>query len=687
MEKWLFGVIIGLVASIILILILHFTAFKNKNMVALYLVILVICSVGGGILQYSLVKITDEKSTPTPADQMETVTDTVEDNWKNSNGGFTFEQIQEVQKDEEAPIYNDQVISLTCHDFGIYIVFSYKDDDIYQNILFYKSKNGLILDGMTNMEGHYTNTVFKKLWFAVDLNSWKWLDGRNEEPIYRNRKLDGISHDNFISLSSGELSFDYSQYALRTYVKEAKAQVHKFAAELTGRNATSHFIKFGDIELIGQAKEGYKKINSFYNYLYEQVKGVGYNKSKIVDGTSCLCVPIPTELQKNYPIDSSKKSEYGNADYYGVYKCNIAVDLTFKKGNVDKSPNVKNEDYVIDIENDSSQKDNVVVEDVKPNYTFAEVKLNFVKTQASDFSGVNLSKTPVKMTITCNELSTTKSVVIDSFDMLNKPFLILLDRNQTYNYLIDSEALIFENFRGQFVVQSEKTSIDFGYYYLDNFVIVSVGLNPVGSIDESKIDLSVNPVKIILSNEKQTYQFVFDNNSQLRIQKSMLMELGKYSYTILSKQLVFVSVTGNLTITTHDKVMLFNYSLKVDQPLIFDIVVKNYNQVGKIHLFSDSANVLLIRNSLDNNKEYMVNCFIYDDDGRLVEQFLHEHNYTGDCSALWTPQYMISGTKYTVQLRFTSKEDSSITYLSAISQLIYDSSKGYEIEYTVTKNS
>lgn len=687
MAGWIYGVIVGFALSIILILILHYTVFKEKRMTALYLIMIILFSACGGIFQYTFYR-SSQNEIPTPGEQIENLTGTIEDNWKNSNGGFTFEQIQTVQKDDGAPLYDDQVIKLNCYDFGSYIVFGYQNSDIYQNALFYNSKNGLILDGVMSTTAEYD---FYSLIFNFNLDSFRWNRDLTKEPYYfEETSWYKCKYDNMVSLSRQSAHFvenleggvfvfnrgDAEKYALRQ------------APILTGQNATSYFIKFGDVELIGQANEGYKKINSFYNYLYQQVKGINYGTSKIIDGTSTLCLSIPFELQKNYPINQDKKAEYDGADYYGVYRCGIAVDLTWKQGNKTKNSTQNNEDYISDIEKDNSQKDNVQVDDVKANYSFSEVALKFVESKGSDLSKVDLAKSPVNVTFHCQELNETKTLQIDNFNKLNGQNLVLLNNNATWTYLIECDGLIFENYRGQFVLKSEKTSLQFSYYYLDNFIVASVGLNPVGTIDASEIDLSQNPVRIILSNDKNTYQFVFDNNSQLYTQKSMLLEMGKYNYTILSEQLIFVSVTGQLTITTTDKVMLFNYSLKVDQPLAFDIKIENYSSVGKIHLNSDEKNVVLIQNTLPSNKTYIVGCFVYDDDGHLIESFSHTHSTTiGACSDTWTPQYMKNGVKYTIQLRFTSQEDSLKTYLSDVTTFVYDSSKGYQVTYDVKKNS
>ena len=66
--------------------------------------------------------------------------------------------------------------------------------------------------------------------------------------------------------------------------------------------------------------------------------------------------------------------------------------------------------------------------------------------------------------------------------------------------------------------------------------------------------------------------------------------MGTYDYTILSEQLIFASVTGQLTINSTDKVMLFNYALGADDPLTFDIeVTTNGTTNNRFSLYSEAT--------------------------------------------------------------------------------------------------
>ena len=685
MANYIIGVVIGLVVALIIVLILKNTVFKDKSMTLLYVAIFIIMAVCGGVIQNQFFSAS-ASSAPTPQEQIDNITSTIEDNWKNTNGGFTFEQIKLAQDDNECPSYADQIIDLKCYDYGSYVVFSFYDGGTYQNAVFYKSSDGLILDGIMNMHAEMTGI---KWFLAYNTDSFKWVDNRDEEPNYTISQnwIVWQKHDNLLSVSRQTPDFLVWQYTFRTNKDEAYKYALSNVATLTGQNITSHFIKFGDVELIGTGSTGYTKINSFYNYLYEQIKGEQYNTTKLIDASSCLCLPIPTALQPNYPISPSKQAEYDGAEFYGVYRCNIAVDLNYVKGNTTLNSTTKNEDYVDTLKEDDDYKDKVEVEEVQPGYSYSKLNVNFIDTNNSDLSKIDLMMSPINISFTCQDLGLTKTVVIDSVDKLKTGAEILVNKDATWNYLIDSEALIFDNFRGSFTVKDDTSTITFPYYYLDNFTIASVGLNPIGTIDSSLIDLATNPVRIILSNDKNTYQFVFSSNSDLNAYKSTLVEMGTYDYTILSEQLIFASVTGQLTINSTDKVMLFNYALGADDPLTFDIeVTTNGTTNNRFSLYSETSNVTLIRETLSSAKVYLVTCVIYDKDGKLMETFDHTHQVTGACSDTWTASNLVSGEEYTLQLRFTDRDDSSITYLSDIANFTFNSNTAYKVEYFVTKN-
>ena len=161
--------------------------------------------------------------------------------------------------------------------------------------------------------------------------------------------------------------------------------------------------------------------------------------------------------------------------------------------------------------------------------------------------------------------------------------------------------------------------------------------------------------------------------------------MGTYNYTILSEELEFASVTGTLTITTVDKVMLFNYAQIIDDgSLKFNVSVYNYGSTSNcFKLYSDTSNVTAIRDTLSSAKVYTVTCVIYDKDGKLMETFNHTHSSTGSCADTWYSSNLVVGQTYTLQLRFADRDDSTITYLSDVTTFTFETGVTYRVEYNL----
>lgn len=559
LSNTIIGVCVGLVVALILTLVLHFTCFRERNMAFLYIAMFLILALCGGFVQYRFFKYVESDGMPTPQEQVQTTIDTIKDKWQNTNGGFTFDQIKKTQEDDTAPTAEDQILQFECCDLGPYVAFGYNSGETYQNILFYKSPNGLIVDGMINMSAKILPKYKFLAYWYYNLSSFKWFDLRPYDEFLKTANAWDVVK--YISLSSQDASSFCNKYS-DVFVHEwdkANAYAMQQAAILTGNNAATNFIKFGDVELIGSANTGYTKINSFYNYLYQQIQGTQYGSTKLIDANSALCLPIPQSEQEKYPIPESKKSEYGDKEFYGVYKCNIAVELKRLQSSMTVKTTTKNEEFFEDLNNDDRFKDKVKVEKVESTATYSKLNLSFKDTGNSDLTNLNLLTSPVVMTFINTETNTVKNVIVNNINKLNNGVNVLLENNTNIRYEIRSYGLVFDDHDGTFKLTDGANSLTFNYYYIDNFVSASVGLNPIGTIDMSKIDLSTNPVKIILKNSKHTYTFTFDDNSKLETKISQMVELGEYEYAILSNNLIFSNISGLLTITTINKDMLFNY--------------------------------------------------------------------------------------------------------------------------------
>ena len=690
-QNWI-GVVIGLVVAVLLSLILGFTAFKGNKIVATVITIILVIafSFAGIFIQNTFFnKNKFSSSVPTEEERAEELDKTVIDGWDNTNGGFTFEQIIDAQDDEECPTYADQIITMKCYDFGSYVAFSVKKSNLNQNAVFLKTESGLIYDGMLNMTGDFEYSIKPQwfppfVWTEVHLDKWYWMHELNKEPYYytSNNGPGGYRYDDLVSVSSGKASFMIYDHMFQLNWGGCEAEAVRQGIKLTGNNITDNFIKFDVVELVGSKDSASIKINSFYNYLYNQVKSLDFGSSKVIDSTGLMCVPIPEDLQSNYPVGEDFKEKYPDVEYYGVYNCDIAVHLQFLNGNKQLNTTSKSDEYV----EKNKDKDITKVENVETKQELTRLAVTLKDTMSSNLSNVDLLNNPVIINFKNEDLNLSKTLTIKSIDNLNSQIDILLNKNVEWTYTISSNALIFENFIGKIYLTKDYQSVTFEYYYLNDYTVASVGLNPIGTIDSSNINLSLYPVKIILSNDDNSYQFVFDNNSKLNTYESQLVKLGTYNYTILSEQLIFASVTGTLTITTTDKTMLFNYAMELaSDDLRFDVSYTENTNANSFSLYSVSTNVDIIREYLGTNKTYLVVISIYDESGKIMENFTHTHSSSGACSDFFTATKLVNGQKYTIQLRFTSVSDNTITFLSDIINLTYNSTKGYKLVYDVEK--
>ena len=630
----LIGLSIGILAGVLLALILCAIIRQLGNKIVVTILVIASAFIGGfsGYQIQDKYFIDHSGEIPSPPEQVKELDKNIKAGWENSNGGWSFAQINKAQSDSDCPTVDDKIINMNCYNFDSYIVFSYLNDGIYQNILFYKSTDGLILDGMINTNADMDVTGFW-MFKSYKLDTFKWLFELDVEPYYNAvyNWLGSFQYDNLVSISRQEMKFVKSYPNAFLNSTEATSYSLKQANKLTADNATSHFIKFEDVELIGTVENSFRCINTFYNYLYLQVKGSEYNSFKLIDSTNSMCVPIPEDKQQLYPIKDENKADYDNAEYYGVYRCDIAINMKYIKCNKSIESTKKNDDYIKKIAGDEKTKDMIKVDTVNEKNIYSKVNINFNDTMNSDLTNIDLSKTPVKITFTCDDNEKqTKVVIVDSSYKLNNGFDVLLLKDHKWNYSIDSLGLVFDNPRGYFNLETETNKLSFDYYYLNNYIVASVGLNAVGVVDTTQFDLSLTPVKIILTNKKsnKATEFFFNNNNMLNVKISQLLELGEYTYSILSdsNKLIFASTSGTLTITQTDRVMLFNYATnsEVDN-CSFSVISSVSKTTSGIDIFSNTVNILEVLNSkypLLTLNDIKLGCTIYSAEQKILIDIL-----------------------------------------------------------------
>ena len=685
--NWL-GLVIGLALALITIFAIWIISKSQPNKV-ISVVLIIMLGVGGMFINNIFQPKQDDTKLPTNSEISETLDISVKENWTNTNGGFTIKQIQKVQDDSEAPAPDDNVINLNVQDYGNYVCFYFKDNaGLYQNAVFLKTDSGLVYDGMlmTTCSMADQGAILLGFYNWYTLESLEWQFDKSQVPYYDYRSYDMT---NLATLSSRNVFYktgsSFDAWWNHGNRDEAKAYViNRLATDVLPNNINTYFTKFGSIEIIGTKDNATRAINTFYNYLWEQIKGVEINGIKNIDVTSLTCYPIPTELQSQYPIPQAKQEEYG-AEFYGVYKTNTYVHLTLEQGNkvVSKTSNV--DDYVKD-NKDTGRLDVDTVQTNSANYTQVYIDLICVD---GDITNVDLATNPVTINFTCDDLGLAKSITYTTKNKLANINKILLVSDYRWNYEVISNNLVFNQNKGYFEPTLTNAKLELTYSYYDNYIIADVGLMPIQTIDESLIDLSKYPVKIILTNGNVTHQFVFDNNSMLHQSINKLVELGKYTYTILSDQLIFASVSGEIEITTTQTSFLFNYAQTIDVGnLIFTINVSTSNRLNSsysnIKLSAPSSVVNVVRDNLskNGNKDYYVKLYFFDKDGNIVEIKSHTHSSNGGCSDIWTTNNLIDGNEYDCQVRFVDTANENLTYISDNYHFTFDNTKVYTFNYT-----
>ena len=494
---------------------------------------------------------------------------------------------------------------------------------------------------------------------------------------------------NFVNIIDDNFTYCWNKYYLvdnkHTYknINSAKNVIlYKTNNFIT--NNTQYFNHFMGTELIGNVDTSSIVLNSFFNHIYNT-----YKETKgVVDVSDLACVVIPEDIRVNYPIPASKKAEYDNKDYYGVYNVNIGVNIAGYIQDPVKTNfnNEKEQDY----QNKTNEDDTI-----KPtNYEKQEKQLSklFVtlkaKNNSNELTNDLLAENPITITFTNRDTNKDTSLKIDNVYILNNSSSLILENNAIYDYEISSNLVQFDNYRGFFSIETTKAEIEFEYNYTLGYVVLKVGLNPRTNIDLSSINLSKYPVKIILSNDIHTYVFNFDDNSKIDSILTDIVELGTYDYTILSEQLIFTKTNDTIVVTNTNCYHLFDFGIKEDASnLTFEISVeKKQSSENKLKLYAPESTAQMVEKYLDKDSNYLVLITFYEDSGLIREQFKHTHQ-GGECVDNFYITDLVNNKEYTVQVRFVNSKNTSLSYISDTFKMVYEKGYNYTFTYSATENA
>lgn len=687
-NNW-YGLLGGAAAAGIILLLIGIFMKKFPNWLICALVIFVCIACGIGINVWITNKFGNNSNInsnfPTNQEHSLKLNTTVKENWGNTNGGFTFNQIESAKEDDSCPKANDIVINLSIQDYGDYVCFYYNDGELYQNAVFLKTENGLVYDGMLNYSATFNvyNAWWAFGWPVVEPETFKWISELAKIPYYNIQptSISGSSfnYNNLVSISANDVDFviediknkgGWPAFTKMINWSEAVNVALSNAELLTGTNITKNFTKLNSAELIGTKENSIVQINTFYNYLWEQMKDVGTTGRKIVDVSNLLCLPIPEALQSKYPVSESFKALYPDVDYYGIYNCNIAVNCDITPGN---TPIVKtaNADQYLE---DNIDSPTIKVETAEKGNNYSIVNIEFKNKNNSDLTTLDLSISPVKILIYNDKIGYSKTITINNSNLLEVATQILLQQETKFNYSITSSNLLFDSYEGTFNIESANSYthiIDFDY--LENKVVASVGLNAIGSIDKSQIDLELNPVTITLTKGNNSYEFIFDNSVDTTIQQ--VLETGEYSYTITSKQLLFASSSGKLIITPADNIILFNYAISLQSNVICTLVENSTIEANKISFGCNSWDDVNNIKALVGSSNFDIVCNIYDDYGAI--EYSYKQSINNENKVLQDIN-LTNNKNYLLQI-IVQSQDGQKAYATNFVSFTYNSNLGIEI--------
>lgn len=614
------------------------------------------------------------------------------------NGGLDKDEIINQTSNLDCPTDDDFFSSLYIDDYGDYVVFyrvlrQADGSTIYPNALFAKTSKGLVFDGVLNVEYKINYTWYGAYDYQNKNNGF--VAHFDEKPsftmpgyenylanVFNTQKEFGDSWGHALSISNSfHQNNYYFQFCFYTILSSwfngsPVMELQDISLKYLAEHFSKYFMDFDGVEIICDQTDKSKMmddLNGFYTYLYNQSKVLSTNNSYIktvVNVTNYMVKLIPEEDRVNYPADSS----LGFKDnVYSTYKCNKFIETyyVFRIGGFVAYPNISK------IEETSDPT--VPPED--PN-TYVTVMFQLVNSDNSNLANYSYENNPVKLVIN------GQSYLFNSYDKFYKGIEIGLKTETQYTYSIDSSTLIFDSYSGSFTTSEDDGIIKFNYSYMNGYAVTSVSITPLSSYDDSTIDLSNHPVKVIFTgkNGEGTFQYVFDDNSKLATSLTQLLKIGEYDYSILSEQLIFGSVSGTIEVTPQNRSFVFTYALKLESgDLDFDVTVTNATKNGSVDfkLSGSQSTVTLLSNKLDD-EHYLVKILVFNSVGDVVVTFDHTHQ-SGPCSDSFNSNNtLVNGETYTFQMRYMNAEG-SISYVSDTFNITYDNSLVYTLAYSATE--
>lgn len=613
------------------------------------------------------------------------------------NGGLTEEEVKKYIN-EDLPKHDDVFRDFIVLDFENHVAIfrnakNEKGENILPNLLFVKTKNGLVWDGAIGVNA-YVPVKYVSGWhefentkFTLNLTFQEYERERKNPPLLtalnllKGSWLNTGWNENVVSFSDFKTDYaigfwNMGSLAMNLWVPKEdrintlkklthdylmKNVVEKYFCDLTDLLTT------GSVEFVGK---DFGNINSFATHVYNNSK----NKAEsIVDLSNYFKVFVNEEEAKTFPIPSEKQIEYNNAKYYVFYNAKVLANVVYKKSET-KIPR--------DLKTIEKNTTGAVVNPQPTNVIeYSKVSFKLRNFNNSDLTGFSISEMPVQILIN------DQTILFKNPNDLNFGKTIALEKNKTYYYQVVSQGLLFEKLTGQFEIKNTVEEKIFDYSYNSGLITVSVSLKALNDIHVVNFDLSKNPVEIELKHDDGTvYNFIFNNNATYHVQQTKNLKPGNYSFSIFSNEFKFNPTTGQVVVSSEFRFFVFKF--EVEQPfevldlklsattitysdsesikfviakeLLNDIVSK----IGTFMLdikFVDEEGVVLKSMEIAGENLYFVDLFYFGYYGNIINKpikisysFLGQAlSITGDCDS---QLFDFSGGKI-LKLEFTKGEN------------------------------
>lgn len=479
---------------------------------------------------------------------------------------FTKEEIDAETSNPECPDLGDLTDKIYIQEYNDVVVFYKEEKDaenktFYPNLLFLKTKEGLVYNGCINLHAQCVN------WFGSE-KDFKWQPNFYEKPFVGD--FANWWHESNIVIYSSGNTCSFIEWGGLFRIVDAELYLNK-ARDYINENIYPYFLSFynDNIKIYQESKETAGiDFDAFYDFVYRSYK-TG-ELAGTVDMTKYTFYQIPEEEQTKYPMNESENFKF--------YKYNFFLRYDTEKIN----RNLINMDWQENIDANLEEIETSPIEDEPTTIPTVVLRLKdsgydvdlssgalnamreFFKHYQSH--GEILEEHPVVFEFSQNGEKLKNYKFASYNDIFNGVSLNL--KPGEYDYSITSEAFIFNSTYGKLEV-SKSSTVQFEYSYLEDSVVSTFSLKSLTTTAIGTI--KNNPVKITFSNKETNATFNLTFDGYAVEEKTLILPFGTYEYQINSEYLLFSPTSGEITVSATNYSFIFEYFLKTDARYVLSV--------------------------------------------------------------------------------------------------------------------